>query len=159
LAFAVPQIETKSLELLEPCSAEPASLFDLAHSLLSEVRLVPALVVEVHVVEESTGKASVGEVLRNGKLVRRRAILIRPVERRDGASAQVNGNADADRIHDSQGECVAFGTGLDVFMQIDDAVRGAPPGRIIPGGSRGLDGHAPRRSCRGAGRCPAGKKR
>ena len=149
LPAPVAQIEAEALELLEAGGPETRSLLDLSDGLLGEVGTVPARVVEVHVLQESPGKVRVGEGLHLLELGR----LVRGVGR--GATAEVHRHADADGVEDADREPHVLGRGIDVRVQVDEAVRGAPGGCFGADVGRGhgrRSRRARRRGRRGGGR-------
>jgi len=121
LAFAVTQEEAEALVFLEPRRAEAMSFLDLFHRTFREIGLVPAFVIEIHVLKKSTGSEPVGKFLVSLECGRR--VVRAPCH---GSSAQIHRNADADGIHQTHRSREMLRCAVDMLVQIDDPVFKAP---------------------------------
>ena len=95
-------------------------LFNLFDRPFGKIRLVPARVVQVHVMHEAAGEKFVGQLLVALELGRFAFLM------RGGPAAQIDLDPDADAIHDSHGSGQVFRRVINVLVQINDAMVGTP---------------------------------
>ena len=120
LARAVAQVKAQPLVFLEPRRAQPMSFLDLSSRTLGEIRLVPACVVQVHVMHKAAGEKFVGEFFVPLELGAFACLM------RRSPAAQVDLNADSGAVHDSDCSRQMFRRVINVLMQINDAMLRAP---------------------------------
>lgn len=122
LFVAVADGEAEAFVLFEAGGTGAVSGFDLGDGAVGEPGVVPAAVVEVHVVDEASRGDFVGAgfvFLEGGD-----AVFVGG----GVAAAEVSGEADAGLVHDGDGALDVFVAGAEVEVEIDDAVSGAPGG-------------------------------
>ena len=97
------------------------AFFDLLCGALGKIGFVPAFVIKVHIMKEAARIKGVGELLIVLELG------FSPVcPACDCAAAQIDADAEADCIHDLDGACEMLRRVIDVLMEVDCAMLGAP---------------------------------
>jgi len=120
------QVQPEPLPLLEPGRAKPVTLLDLTNGALGEARLIPARVIEIHVIGEPARMQPVTQRL--VPLERRKLVLL--VSHR--SAAEIDANADAGEVHDRHRSLEQRLRRTDVLVQIDEAALLAPlRGRLV----------------------------
>src|SRR5206468_3087977 len=112
--------ETEALVFLEARGAEAMACFDLLGSAFGKIRFVPAGVIEVHVMQKPSGKKLVGQRFVAFEFGRRVAFA------RDHAAAEIDSDSQSHRVHDAHRASEMFLRVINMLMQVDDAMFGAP---------------------------------
>ena len=137
-ALAIAQEKAETFELLQSGGAQAIRFFHLLHCPLGEVGLIPALVIEIEVVQEAPWKKQVGQLLVPLEL--RGSVVGAPG---NGTAAEVDHQAQSDGVHYFHRERQVLRGAIDVLVQIDGAVFRPPEaglsadsGDVVPGGQR-----------------------
>jgi hypothetical protein len=96
------------------------AFLDLLCRTLAKRGLIPPGVIKIHVLQKTPRSQPVGHFLNALKL------RLCSVGACDRASTEIHTDANARRIHDSNCPCDSFLGSIDVHMEIDDPVFGAP---------------------------------
>src|SRR5262249_17165666 len=97
------------------------TFFDLPDGLGWEIGLIPVPVIQVHVVNETSGKPFIRNLLIPLEFGRGAVLAAR-----DSAAAEIDPDAEACGIHDFDSAREVLGSAIDVLVQINDAMLAAP---------------------------------